>query len=310
MRVYRYSYWGITTLSALDNMALEEYFLRRAAESRSAHIRFYDFSKDSVVIGYNQALDAIKRWDTSFQVARRGTGGSHVHVSKNILAYSFVIPRDGSFRTHPDFRAYYADCVARALEKIGIPGITADHRASTIMQDGKVIASHAVRWGVKSALLHGLLMIAPYNVDLLLQRIHLGTRIIGGKEYAEADALRVIPTVTQALHQLKPYASPEQKIRYCKELIAAAILQEVAGKDYERAELTETIMAQARIIQEQRYATEAWLKQRDPAFTPGEIEELPGEKLDGPLIKNWGYCLYIQVPDKDFKNMTVPREEP
>jgi lipoate-protein ligase A len=310
MRVYHYSYWGITTLSALDNMALEEYFLRHAAEHKSAHIRFYDFSKDSVVIGYNQALDAVKRWDTSFHVARRGTGGSHVHVAGNILAYSFIIPRDGSFSNHPDFRAYYADRVARALEKIGIPNITTDHKASTIMQDGKVIASHAVRWGVKSALLHGLLTITPYNVNLLLQRIHLGTRVIGSKEYAEADALRVIPTVTQALPQLKPHATPEQKAQYCKELIAAAILQEVAGTDYTRAELNETIMAQARIIQEQRYATETWLRQRDPTFTPEEIEELPGERLDGPLKEKWGYCLYIQVPDKDFKKMALPREEP
>jgi lipoate-protein ligase A len=307
--MYNYQYWGITTLSALDNMALEEYFLRHSAEHRSAHVRFYDFAKDSVIVGYNQALDAVKKWDASFHVARRGTGGSHVHVGDNSIAYSFVIPRDGSFRTPQDFRIYYADHVAHALERIGLTNITKDHLASTVMHDGKVIASHAVRWGVKSAILHGLVIITPYNIDLLVQRIHLGTRVIGGREYAEADALRVIPTLTHALPALKPHATPAQKAQYCKELIAAAILDEVAGKNYTRAELNDSIMTQARIIQEQRYATEAWLRQRDPTFSPEEVEELPGEKLTGPLKEKWGYCLYIQVPDKDFKKMTLPKEE-
>lgn len=307
--MYQYNYWGITTLSALDNMALEEYFLGHSAAHKSAHIRFYDFTKDSVIIGYNQALDAVKRWDASFHVARRGTGGSHVHVGNNILSYSFIIPRDGSFRTHPDFRTYYADHVAHALEKIGLRNITTDHRASTIMQDGRVIASHAVRWGVQSALLHGLMTIDPYDVDRIVARIHLATRVIGGKEYTEADALRAIPTLTQGLRALKPNATPEQKAQYCKELIAAAILREVAGRNFTTAALNESIMAHARKLQEERYATEAWLKQRDPTFTPEEIEELPGEELTGPLKEKWGYCLYIQVPDKEFKNMTVPRED-
>lgn len=306
--MYNYNYWGVTTFSALDNMALEEYLLRDSAEHKSAHIRFYDFSKDSVVLGYNQALNAIKQWNASFHVARRGTGGSHVHVSDNILAYSFIVPRNGSFKNYQDFRAYYADRTANALTTIGIPDITTDHKASTIMQDGKVIASHAVRWGVRSALMHGIVMITPYNIDLLVQRIHLGTRIIGGEEYREADALRVMPTVTQALQQDKQYASPPQKARYCKHLIAAAVLREVAGNSYTNAEIDGKILWQARKIQEERYATEAWIKQRDPAFTPEEIEELPGETLDGPLKENWGYCLYLQVPDKDFKRMTEPRE--
>jgi len=35
---------------------------------------------------------------------------------------------------------------------------------------------------------------------------------------------------------------------------------------------------------------------------------MPGEELDGPLKEKQGYCLYIQVPDKDFKHMAEPEE--
>jgi lipoate-protein ligase A len=306
--MYDYTFWGVNTLSGMDNMALEEYFLRKSAADKSAHIRFYDFAKDTVVLGYGQATDALKKWDSSFTVARRASGGSHVHVGKNTLAYSVIIPRDGSFSNHQDFRIYYAEKVAAALENIGIPALTTDHNASTIMQDNKVLASHAVTWGVKSALLHGLVMITPYEMERVLERIHLAARTIGSKTYSEVDALRQIPTVTRILHELKPNATIEQKEKFCKQLISDAILREIASNSFTPQALDDGTLARARILQEQKYATEAWIRQRDPTFTPEEIEEMPGEQLDGPLKKNLGYCLYIQVPDKDFKNMADPHE--
>lgn len=289
-------------------MALEEFFLRDSALRRTAHVRFYDFAQDAVVLGYNQALDALKKWDSSFLVARRASGGSHVHVGKNVLAYSFVVPRDGSFRNHQDFRIHYADCVARALENIGIPAITTDHNASTIMQDNKVIASHAVTWGVDSALLHGLAMISPYDINRVVERVHLAERRIGNKRYSEASALRLIPTMTDILRKLKPFAAPEQKSLFCKELLSSAILKEVAGSSFVKTHLSDAVLARARAFQSKKYASESWIKQRDPVFTPDEVEELPGEALDGPLKEKWGYCLYLQVSDKDFKQMSEPSE--
>ena len=307
--MFNYTYWGLNRLPALDNMALEEFFLRDPTYQQQAHIRFYDFSRDTIVLGYNQALDALKKWDSSFAVTRRPSGGSHVQVGQNILAYSFIVPRNGEFSYHPDFREYYAEKIADALRQVGMPNITTDNAASTIMQGGKVIASHAVTWGVKSALLHGLVMIDPYNMDLLRERVNLGMRTIGNHKYYEADALSTMPTATTLLQHHKPYATPEQKTHYCKQLIASSILLKVAGTKFDRSVLSEDILERARLFQERKYAREAWIKQRDPTFKPEEIEELPGEELTGPLKEKWGYCLYIQVPDKDFKQMAEPREK-
>jgi len=307
--MYQYTYWGNSTQSANDNMALEEYFLNVSAKEQSAHIRFYDFDKDTVVLRYNQSPSAVRQWTDDFNVTRRGSGGSHVQVGGNILAYSFIIPRDGNFRSHPKFRAYYAEKVADALEGIGLTDIVVDNDASTIMTGDRVVASHALKWNVRSALLHGIVMITPYDVDKIMQRVYLGQRTIGSSTYTEASALRNIPTLTQALPNLKPNANAEQREHYFKQLVGEAILKEVAGKDYRREELSEAILQQAREYHGARYSQPRWLKRRLPTFTPEEVEELPGETLDDPLKKDWGYCLYIQVPDKKFKNMAEPEDE-
>lgn len=306
--MYHYRYWGNHTLNAQDNMALEEYFLRVAADTKTAHIRFYDFDQDTVVLGYNQAPDAVKQWAPDFGVVRRGTGGSHVQVGGNILAYSFIIPRDGTFNKHPDFRAYYAELVANALENIGLKDIIVDNNASTIMTGNRVIASHALRWGARSALLHGIVMVTPYDVDKVMNRVYLGYRKIGNTIYTEESALRHIPTLIQSLPEIKPSATPEQREHYFKQLLGESILQEVAGTNYQKEELTDTILAQARNQHSERYEQERWLKRRLPEFTPEEIEELPGETLNDKLKQGWGYCLYIQVPDKDFKHMADPED--
>ena len=53
--MFDYEYWGNTTFNGKINMALEEYMLWRAVETKKAMIRFYSFSNDTVVLGYAQA---------------------------------------------------------------------------------------------------------------------------------------------------------------------------------------------------------------------------------------------------------------
>src|SRR3970282_91088 len=99
--MFDYEYWGLGSFTAKMNMALEEFLLKRAANGR-AQFRFWDFSKDSVVLGYAQATDALKRKDNTFDIVRRITGGSHIQTGKNILCYTFAVPRDGSFNHFED----------------------------------------------------------------------------------------------------------------------------------------------------------------------------------------------------------------
>src|SRR3990170_3652290 len=79
--MFKYEYWGLGSFNAKFNMALEEFLLKRA-EGGIAQFRFWDFSKDSVVLGYAQATDALKQRDNSLDVVRRITGGSHIQTGK------------------------------------------------------------------------------------------------------------------------------------------------------------------------------------------------------------------------------------
>lgn len=300
--MFDYEYWGNRTFPSHVNMALEEFFFRRASQN-VATVRFFDFPKDSIVLGYAQATDIIKKQDNMFDLTRRITGGSHVQVGLNIIAYSFTVPKDGSFTNYEDMRAYFAEHVASALSDLGIKNIVIDNKASTINVDGKVVASHAILWGVQSALLHGLIMIDPYDVDELAGRVALQTRKIGNKNYSEYTALKNLPVVSRLLNSIAPNTVESVRSGILKDLISETILKHVTGKKHENKQINNRIVSEAFELLRRKYDLPLWINKHKPTFTKEEVEVIPGEELNGSLKKNLGYCLFIQVRNKDFKKM-------
>ncbi len=305
--MFDYEYWGNAAFSGTTNMALEEYMLKRAAETKKAMIRLYSFPTDTIVLGYAQATDALKTANDA-SVVRRATGGSHVQTGKNILVYSFAAPRDGSFRNLEDMRAYYAEHVANAFTGLGIENAEADNKASTVNINGKVAAAHAMIWGVESGLLHGLMAIDPYDMEKLAERIFLGTRAIGGKVYSDYDAIRNMPAIAKLLPDLAKNAKADARTEAVKKILAEAILQEVTRGKHENKAVTESVIKESYPLLEKRYGREAWTEAHNPVFTKEEIEEIPGEELDGKLKEKLGYCMYLQVRDRDFKRMASGKE--
>lgn len=303
--MFDYEFWGIETFPSHINMALEEFFFRRSTQN-IATVRFFDFPKDSVVLGYAQDTDVVKKWDNSFDLTRRITGGSHVQVGSNIIAYSFTVPRDGSFRNYEDMRSYYAECVANALSNLGIKNITVDNKASTINVDGRVVASHAIIWGVHSALLHGLIIIDPYDVDKLANRVVLQKRKIGNKIYSEYVALKNLPAVSRLLNNIAPNTDESVRNSILKKIIYNAILKHVTADKHENKKVDNKIVIKAFELLKRKYNLPLWVNKHKPTFTKEEVEEIPGEELNGQLKKNLGYCLFIQVKNKDFKKMAQP----
>ncbi len=303
--MFEYEYWFSDLYPTSVNMALEEYFLHRSV-SNKASLRLWSVPKDAAVLGYSQATDVIKRVESGFNVVRRASGGSHIQIGPNILAYSVTIPRDGSFKNYEDMRAYYADKVAASFQNLGVNNIDVDNKASTINVDGKVVASHAIVWGVKSALLHGLIVIDPYNVDKLSGRLALGSRKIGKNVFTEYSALKNIPADSQLLDKVAKNLNREQRTEALKKILSEEIKKTVTEGAFVNKQIGTKVLAQAHQLIQQKYGQDKWTNLKKPAFTKEEIEEIPGEKLDGPLKKNLGYCLYIQVKNKDFKKMAEP----
>jgi len=302
--MFNYEYWVSDFYPASVNMALEEYFLKRA--EKAACLRLWSVHKDFGVLGYSQATDVIKKIDRDFSVVRRASGGSHIQIGPNILAYTMTVPRDGTFTHYEDMRAYYAEKVAKALENLGVQNLGIDNKASTINVDGKVVASHAIVWGVNSGLLHGLIIIDPYNVDKINQRLILGSRKIGNQVYTEYQALKNIPAISQLLDKVGKNLNQEQRTEALKSMVAEELLKTVAENNFESRKVDGKVLAEAHKLIQKKYGQEEWTNLKKPAFTEDEIEEIPGESLDGPLKKDLGYCLYIQVKDKDFRKMAEP----
>jgi lipoate-protein ligase A len=303
--MFDYEYWGSEELPANVNMALEEYFLRRR---KKAVFRLWSFTRDAAILGYAQATDAIKKQDSSFDIARRISGGSHVQTGQNILAYTVVVPREGTFRNYEDMRAYYAEKVALALEGLGIENVSVDNRASTVNVDGKVIASHAIVWGVERALLHGLVIISPYDVDKMHERMHLAERKIGSKVYTEYSALKNMPVISRLLDDVAPEKNDAERVSILKEIAGDALLKQFIGGKHENMKINTKVMKESQALIKRKFGTGAWTKSKKPPFTEHEIEEIPGEQLDGPLKKGLGYCMYSQVKDSKFKKMAAQKD--
>lgn len=311
--LFPYEYWGIGMYPGHIQMALEEFLVKdvalksRKPERRVAAVRFYSFPQDTVVLGYSQDTDAVKKIDGSFLTTRRITGGSHVQTGTNTMAYTFVVPRDGSFNHYEEMRAYYAELVARAFRRLGLGQVGVDNKASIITVDNRIIASHAMFWGVQSALLHGLIILQPYDVDRIAERVVLQKRTIGRYVYSEYKALKNLPALSLELEKklVRSWLEPPNIYK----VVADVILKEVTGGRYRVQKITKEVIANSLELVRQKFGTDAWFRLRQPPYTPAEVEEIPGEELAGPLRKDLGYCLFLQVTDEDFKNMTEPEEE-
>ena len=303
--MFNYQYWKNDLYTANVNMALEEFFLKHSAETKAATLRLWSVPKDAGVLGYSQDTDVIKKIDTDFNIVRRASGGSHIQIGPNILSYTMTVPRDGSFKNYEDMRAYYAEKIANSLSNLGIEGLSVDNKASTVNVEGRVVASHAIIWGVQSALLHGLIIIDPYDVDKISSRLVLGSRKIGNNTYTEYSALKNIPTVSKLLDKVAKNAN--DRTEALKEILTKEILSEVSRGKHTNHLVDNKVLTKSYELIQQKYGQDEWTNLKKPAFTKEQIEEIPGEELDGPLKKNLGYCLYIQVKDKDFKKMAEPK---
>ncbi|MCW6159610.1 MAG: hypothetical protein LVQ95_00780 [Candidatus Micrarchaeales archaeon] len=306
--MFDYEYWGTATLPISSQMALEEYLLDRSEKQRVATVRFWDVPKDAVVIGYGESDSVLKKRDATFDLARRITGGSHVQFDQNCFAYSFTVPRDGSFRHYDDMRKYYAEKVADALRELGIEISGVDNRASTISVDYKVVASHAVFWGVKSGLMHGLMSVTNYDVDRIFERMLLKERRIGSHVYSEYSALKNMPALAGFLEGRMQGIDPYRKRDYAKKLIAEEILKQVTGGKHAEMHPTQNVLDAATALVASSHMGGPWFSDRTPPYSEEEVEAIPGEALDGTLKGDLGYCMYIQVPDNDFAKMAVPGE--
>lgn len=284
-------------LPAITNMGIDDYMMHLSAESKLSLIRFYTVH-DAMGIGYAQRLKILMKGEPTFEVFRRPTGGSHVQVDSSTLMYTITAPRDQSFQNYKSMRTFFDERIAKGLTELGIHSAAAKVKSATIDIEGKVVGGDSMLWGKKSALLQGVLVVDSYDVEKISERMPLKSRIIDGEVYREFDALKNLPAISTFLNG-------NQK-QDAKELVADSILQRLTGGSYEEVKINGRILNEARKFVDKRYGRRSWLEKHEPTFTKDEIEESPGEELEGPLKTLDGYCFYVLVEDSDFVRMTEP----
>ena len=311
--MFDYHCLGHHTFDASFNLAMEEALYRKSSEENKAFLRFYSFPRDSIVYGYSQKTD--KLINGSLPYTRRMTGGTHIQVGPNTLAYSVIVPNPNEnfgYLEMEKMRAYYANRVARAFDELGLRHLDVDNNASTINFNDKVVASHAMFWGLKSAVFHGLVIINPYDAETMKQNIRLGYREINGKQYTEYSALKNIPALSSIDKGIwQEEENPTTSI--IKRFVCSAIARQVMETYHspypiENITLNPSVLAEAQNLLTTKYNTNEWLHWRDPVFTTEKdlVQSIPGEELSGPLKLNQPYCMWLQVPDHKFKKMADP----
>lgn len=148
-------------LSGPLKMALDETLAKKANELNKVTLRFYSFSKPSIVIGYFQDpkeeiyLEKAKK--DNVEIIKRMTGGGAVYKDpKEEINYSITLPEH---LTHKDIlksHEHLNSAIVNALKKNGLNAT--HHGINDILVDGKKISGNAQTRLNKGVLHHGTLL--------------------------------------------------------------------------------------------------------------------------------------------------------
>ncbi len=173
-------FFGWDRLDAGMNMAIGEVLMKHAREENRFFLRFYDFSRPSVVLGAYSKPDVLKdRNAVGVDFSRRITGGWTIYMDDNMVGYDLAGPllknRSVNQIVDPVSVKYLAEThkflgplLAEAVSKV----IGNNHEIrldaiAGVKVDGGYIASHAQRIENQSFLYHGVVVVAPWNVAFM-----------------------------------------------------------------------------------------------------------------------------------------------
>lgn len=118
-------YWLDTAHAPSLNMALDEALLKHAAQTKRCIVRFYEWDRPAISIGYLQNYEAGKR--QGYEIVRRPTGGGVVYHDHD-LTYTVALPA-GHWLTTVDRESSYGhinQAVTRGLQQCELQAALTD----------------------------------------------------------------------------------------------------------------------------------------------------------------------------------------
>jgi len=247
-------------------MALEEVAAQTAADGGPRTVRAYSWSPSTLSMGYRQAADSVD-WDyccrEGIDVTRRQTGGGGIyHDARADISYSVVGPADELPGDLMDCYDLLCEPILDAFHAMGVDAdfvesehpalhepacyLRALHPAHDMVAGGKKIAGNAQYRTRDAVIQHGSL-----SYDLAVED-HLG--VFAGPGVDESAFRERVTSIRE-----QAGIDREQAVDALEDA-----LQSWCGATV--GEWTDEELAAARELADEKYATDAWTRERmDPA---------------------------------------------
>lgn len=234
---------------AFMNMALDEAAMHFVGKGEFPTIRFYEWKKSAVVIGYFQRLhdvvniDACKR--SGVDVVRRITGGGAMYLDqKGEITFSVIAPEKMLY----DINQSYREVCGWLINGLSRIGIKAEFRpVNDIVVDGRKISGSAMTRKHGASMVHGTLL---YDVDP--ERMFSVLRVDRTK-----IADKNIANVKKAVTCVREHAQISKG-----ELRSSIVESFVEDKDFEIMSWSNEELALASRLAREKYTNNEWVYMR------------------------------------------------
>ncbi len=166
MTSFRLNYLETPALTVEEQIALDRELMSEVGkETRTALLRFYDFSDEAVVLGLSQEeeryVDKQEAEKDGVPILRRFSGGGTVFIHKGCLVYTIITTITPPFKRF-DVMGAYRTAFMPVIEAFQKQGIALEfHEPCDLAVDGRKIAGNAQSQRQGALLIHGSFLIDP-----------------------------------------------------------------------------------------------------------------------------------------------------
>ena len=166
MTSLRLNYLETPALTVAEQIALDRELMSEVGKgTRTALLRFYDFTDEAVVLGLSQEeeryVDKQEAEKDGVPILRRFSGGGTVFIHKGCLVYTIVTTLTPPFKRF-DVMGAYRTAFMPVIEAFQKQGIALEfHEPCDLAIDGRKIAGNAQSQRQGALLIHGSFLVDP-----------------------------------------------------------------------------------------------------------------------------------------------------
>lgn len=258
-KIMHFVMFGYDRFDAPTNMAIDEILKRRSEETGSIFIRFYSFTKPSIILSLSDSIKCIKSEGLAetenVDVTRRQSGGKPIYVDENVLAYSITgsesIDSTRDFVSLESIHKYFGSRVAKAISHYSNSSSVEIGDVYSIKAEGKPLAGHAQYLTPgKSFFYHGVIAMRAWDSEKINKLLRMRP--------GDYEELKVLPSL-ESISSLKPGS---YNLENSKSSLVREILAQVSGNDYEEItkEEKQHILDLAVSLVSKKYRNRDWIE--------------------------------------------------